>query len=269
MSLLEAIFIGIIQGATEFLPISSSGHLVLLPHIFNTTKPDLALIAITHVGTLLAVLIYFRQDVWEIVKAVWAGLRQGRPLATAESRLGWYIVVGTIPAALVGLPLEGFFEEVFSTPIVAACFLLVTAVFLVIGERLLSGQKDVGDMSWLDAIVVGIFQMFALFPGLSRSGSTIAAGLWRGLDRTAAARFSFLLGTPAILGAGLLSSFDIAAAGNVAAQLPDFAISFIAAAVSGYACIHFMLNWLRQRSLYVFAIYCATFGAVFLLSTLL
>jgi len=269
MSLLEAIILGIIQGATEFLPISSSGHLVLLPYIFDMTEPDLSLIAMVHEGTLLAVLIYFRRDVWEIIKGVLAGLRQGQPMATAESRLGWYIVVGTIPAAMAGLLLEDFFEAVFGTPTAAAFFLLVTAIFLVAGERMLSGRKDIGEMSWFDAIVVGVFQMFALFPGLSRSGSTIAAGLWRGLDRTAAARYSFLLGMPAFFGAGLLSSFDIMAAGDMITRLPVFAVSFVAAAVSGYACIHFLLSWLRQRSLYVFAIYCAAFGTLFLLSTLL
>lgn len=269
MTLLEAIILGIIQGTTEFLPVSSSGHLVLLPHIFDITRPRLAVITMTHVGTLLAVLIYFRRDIWEILKAVWVGLRQRRPLATAESRLGWFILIGTIPAALIGLPFEDFFEEVFSTPIIAASFLLVTAAFLVIGERMLSGQKDVGEMNWLDALVVGIFQMFALFPGLSRSGSTIAAGLWRGLDRAAAARFSFLLGTPAILGAGLLSAVDLIAAGILSTQLPAITVSFLAAAISGYLCIHFMLSWLRRRSLYIFAGYCAIFGTLFLLATLL
>lgn len=269
MTIFEAIILGIIQGATEFLPISSSGHLVLLPHIFNMAEPDLALIAIIHEGTLLAVLIYFRRDVWQIAKAVWSALRQRRPLATVESRLGWYIVVGSIPAAMAGLLLEEFFERTFVTPTVAASFLLVTATFLIAGERILSGRKDVGEMSWLDAIAVGLFQMLALFPGLSRSGSTIAAGLWRGLDRTAAARYSFLLGIPAFFGAGLLSAFDIVAAGDPIARLPVFAVSFTAAAVSGYVCIHFLLSWLRQRSLYVFALYCATFGATFLLFALL
>jgi len=268
MTLLEAIFIGVIQGATEFLPISSSGHLVLLPYIFNMSEPDLALIAMVHEGTLLAVLIYFRQDVWEIVKALWTGLQQRRPLATAESRLGWYIVVGTIPAALAGLLLEDFFEEVFSTPTASAFFLLITAAVLVAGERLLSGQKEIAEMSWLDAIAIGIFQMLALFPGLSRSGTTMTAGLWRGLDRAAAARYSFLLGMPAFFGGGLLPAFDLTA-GDLIARLPVLALSFVAAAVTGYACIHFLLSWLRQRSFYIFAIYCATFGALFLLSTLL
>ncbi len=265
MSILEAIILGIVQGATEFLPISSSGHLVLVPFLFNLTEPGLAMIAIVHEGTLLAVLAYFWQDVWGIVKGVLDGLRRRQPLATAESRLGWFIVLGSIPAAVAGLLLESFFEEVFGAPAVAAGFLLVTAVLLIIGERMMSGKKALAQLTWLDALIVGFFQMMALFPGISRSGSTITAGLIRGFDRATAARFSFLLGIPAILGAGLLAVFDIVQAGNLASQWPTMLAGFAAAAVSGYACIHFLLTWLKQRSLYIFVVYVILFSAVSLL----
>lgn len=265
MTLLEAIILGIVQGATEFLPISSSGHLVLLPFLFDFPNPGLAMIAIVHEGTLLAVLIYFRQDVWEIIRGVLEGLRQRRPFATPESRLGWFIVLGSIPAAAAGLLLADFFEEVFATPLAAALFLLVTAVLLVVGERLLRGAKEMSQITWLDALIVGLFQMLALFPGISRSGSTIAAGLWRGLDRPTAARFSFLLGIPAILGAGLLSAVDIANAGTLGTEWPRYLAGFVAAAVSGYACIHFLLTWLKQRNLYLFVAYCVAFSLISLL----
>lgn len=265
MSILEAIFLGILQGATEFLPISSSGHLVLIPFLFNIGEPDLNMISIVHEGTLLAVLIYFRRDVWEIIKGVLSGLQQKRPFATPEARLGWFIVVGSIPAGAAGIFLESFFEEVFGTPLLAALFLLVTAAFLTAGERMLSGKKDMAQMSWLDAIIVGVFQMLALFPGISRSGSTIAAGLWRGLDRTTAARFSFLLGIPAILGAGLLSGIDIMQSGGATTSWSLYAVGFLAAAVSGYACIHFLLTWLRRRNLYLFVYYCVGFSLLNLL----
>lgn len=268
MTILEAIILGIVQGATEFLPISSSGHLVLVPFLFDIPSPNLALISIEHEGTLLAVLIYFRHDLWEIMKGVWAGLRQRQPLATTEARLGWYIVVGSIPAAAAGLLLGDFFEGVFSQPVFAASFLLVTAALLIFGERMLVGTKEIAQMSWLDAIIIGVFEMLALFPGISRSGSTIVAGLWRGLDRTAAARYSFLLGVPAILGAGLLSVVDIVRIGDYS-QWPIFVASFAAAAVSGYACIHFLLSWLRRRSLYIFSVYCAALGLISLLIALL
>lgn len=254
MSILEAIIIGIIQGATEFLPISSSGHLVLLPQIFQMTNPDLTLIGLVHAGTLLAVLIYFRQDLWNIITAVLQGLYKRKPLATADAKIGWLIVVGSIPVGIVGLLFADFFEEVFGSPRVAAGFLLVTAVLLVLGERMLSGKKEMAEMSWADAILVGLFQMMALFPGVSRSGSTIVGGLARGLDRPTAARFSFLLGIPAILGAGIQA---ILAIFTESAQFSAgvYIFSFMAAAVSGYACIHWLLTWVKNHTLYGFAIY--------------
>jgi len=261
MSILEAIILGIVQGATEFLPVSSSGHLVLVPYLLKMAEPGLAMIAIVHEGTLLAVLIYFRRDIWEIALGVLDGLRRRQPLATAESRLGWFIVLGSIPAAVAGLLLQSFFEEVFGAPAVVAGFLLVTAVLLFIGERLLSGKKALTNITWLDALIIGVFQMFALFPGVSRSGSTITAGLIRGFDRETAARFSFLLGIPAILGAGLLAVLDILKAGNLASEWPMLLVGFLAAAVSGYACIHFLLTWLKERNLYIFVVYVVLFSA--------
>jgi undecaprenyl-diphosphatase len=268
MTLLEAIFLGIIQGATEFLPISSSGHSILLPTLFNMPNPGLGLIAIAHQGTLLAVLIYFWRDLWRIFLGMLDGLRRRAPLAIPDSRLGWYILAGSIPAAVAGLLLEGFFEAMFGRPIFAAAFLLVTAVLLLVGERLLSGSIAITEMNGLDALAVGIFQMLALFPGISRSGSTIAGGLWRGLNREAAARFSFLLGVPAIAGAGLLAVLDIRAAG-LNGQLEIYAATFAAAAISGYLCIHFLLTWLKNHSLVPFAVYCAAFGLFYILLAVL
>lgn len=265
MTLLEAIFLGIIQGATEFLPISSSGHTLLVPSLLRMPEPGLSLIAIAHQGTLLAVFVYFWRDLWAIIVGVLQGLQSGRPLANDESRLGWYIVAGSIPAAVAGLTLEDFFESVFGEPMFAAVFLLVTAGLLVAGERLHSGHKELAGMNAGDAVIVGLFQMLALLPGISRSGSTIAGGLWRGLDRATSARFSFLLGIPAILGAGLLALLEIIEAGNVAAQFPAYMATFLAAAVTGYACIHFLLTWLREHGLYAFAAYCAGFGLLYLL----
>lgn len=266
MNLLEAIILGIIQGATEFLPISSSGHLLLLPSLLDIPIPSLSVAAIVHEGTLLAVLIYFRRDLMAIVSGVLSAVRNGSPLGNPEARLGWFIVVGSIPAAIAGLTLESSFEQIFGTPSIAAAFLLGTALLLVVGERLMSGAKSVDGMNWLDALVIGVAQMLALLPGISRSGSTIAAGLWRGLDRTTAARYSFLLGVPAILGAGALSVLDLLETADLAGQLPTLAAAFAAAAVTGYACIHFLLRWLRQHSLYGFAIYCAIFGVFYLVT---
>jgi len=269
MSIIEAILLGILQGATEFLPVSSSGHLVLFPAIFGMTQPSLTLIAIAHGGTLLAVLIYFRHDLWEILKAVLVGIRQRNPLGSTNARLGWYIAVGSIPAGMAGLLLEDSFEQVFGNPMAAAFFLLVTAGLLVVAERLLTGKKMLAEMTWLDAIIIGLFQMLALLPGISRSGSTITAGIWRGLNRGTAARYSFLLGVPAILGAGVLALSDLFGSGNISSQWPLFLATFLAAAAAGYACIYFLLTWLRSHSLYIFAIYCALLGGGYLLWGLL
>ena len=264
MSLLEAILIGIIQGATEFLPISSDGHLVLIPAVFGLSQPDLVMIGLVHAGTLLAILTYFARDLWTIGRAWLAGLRRRDPLGSADARLGWYMLLGSVPAGVVGLLLKDFFERQFQSPTVAAVGLLVTAAVLVIGERLLRGTKSLERLTAVDALIVGLVQVTALLPGVSRSGTTIAAGLWRGLDRPTAARFSFLVGLPAIAGAGLLSILDIfSARGSL--PMGHYAAAFVAAALVGYLCIAFLLSWVKGHSLYIFAIYCALFGTLYLL----
>ncbi len=264
MSLLEAILIGIIQGATEFLPISSDGHLVLIPAVFGLSQPDLVMIGLVHAGTLLAILTYFARDLWTIGRAWLAGLRRRDPLGSPDARLGWYMLLGSVPAGVVGLLLKDFFERQFQSPTVAAVGLLVTAAVLVIGERLLRGTKSLERLTAVDALIVGLVQVTALLPGVSRSGTTIAAGLWRGLDRPTAARFSFLVGLPAIAGAGLLSILDIfSARGSL--PMGHYAAAFVAAALVGYLCIAFLLSWVKGHSLYIFAVYCALFGTLYLL----
>ncbi|MFN2221617.1 MAG: undecaprenyl-diphosphatase UppP [Chloroflexota bacterium] len=265
MTFIEAIILGIIQGATEFLPISSSGHLILLPSILNLDEPNLNAIAIAHQGTLLAVLFYFRHDLWQIIRAVLAGLRAGRPWAETQSRLGWYIALGSLPAVVVGLLFADNIDRLLASPGPAAAALIVTGVILIIGERLLTGYKNLSGMRWGDALTIGLAQALALVPGISRSGITISAGLSRGLDRETAARYSFLLGVPAIAGAGLLAAVDLLQSATASEQILELLVTFAAAAVVGYGCIHFLLNWLRQRTLYLFAGYCLAFGAIYLL----
>jgi undecaprenyl-diphosphatase len=269
MSIIEAILLGIVQGITEFVPVSSSGHMVLVPYLLNLPTPDLNLIAVAHGGTLLALLVYFWRDLWRIALAFLEGLRQRRPFADPESRLGWYLIVGTIPAAVAGFLLEDFFDEVFGTPTVAALFLLGTAVLLVTGEYMLkrTSEKEPRQMSWADAIFIGLFQMLALFPGVSRSGSTMVGGLSRGLDRPTAARYSFLLSVPITTGAWLFKTVDLIQDGNVGAQMPFLLTTLVVSGIVGYACIHFLLEWLRRRSLYTFAIYCVVMSLVVLIFT--
>ncbi len=267
MDYLEAILLGIIQGATEFLPISSSGHLLLIPNILNLPEPDLNAIAFAHQGTLLAVLVYFRRDLWSILTAVIKGLRIRQPMVDPNSRLGWYIAVGTIPAVIVGLFFAATIEERLSDPTFVAAMLIVTGIILLIGERLRTANRTLSQMRWSDAIAIGLAQTFALIPGISRSGITITTGLGRGLDRSPAARYSFLLGVPAIAGAGLIAMADLAQSTTISEQLPLLAITFIVSVVVGYACIHFLLTWVRLHNLYLFAFYCITFGTLFLIIT--
>jgi len=274
MSILQALFLGVLQGATEFLPVSSSGHLVLAPWLLGWDSPGLAFDAVVHWGTAVAVVVYFWRDWVSLVQAAlrWVSrtLRRARtaPEPSQGERLVWLIVLGTVPAAVIGYLLEDFFEGMFGRPAAAAGFLLVTAALLTITEWLGRRERDLDALNWLDALVVGLAQALAIFPGISRSGATIAAGLSRGLRREPAARFSFLLATPVILGAGLFKVVDLARVGGLAAQVPTLAVGFISAGVVGLACIHFLLRYLQRRRLYPFAVYCAVLGVACLIVAL-
>ena len=262
MTPIEAFILGIIQGATEFLPVSSSGHSVLIPALLGLSQPTLGMSVIAHLGTWLAVIIYFARDLWQIALGTIISLKERQ--ITTETRLVWHLIISCIPAAVVGLLFKDWFTALFTNARWAAVFLIGTAVVLIIGEKLLSGQKQLAEMTAYDALVIGLFQMAALFPGLSRSGSTIMAGLIRGLNRELAARYSFLLSVPIILGAGLVELPSLIETGFIA-QLSILLTVFFTSAVVGYLCIHFLMTWLRQHSLYPFAIYCATFGLLFLI----
>jgi undecaprenyl-diphosphatase len=202
---------------------------------------------------------------WRIFKAVIAGLRARKPMAETDSRLGWYIALGSLPAIVAGLFLADSIDKVLAKPGTAAVALIITGIILIIGEQLVTGAKSLAGMRWLDALTIGTAQALALIPGISRSGMTITAGLGRGLDRETAARFSFLLGVPAIAGAGLIAAYELAQSPTVSQQIPQLAVTFITAALIGYACIHFLLTWLREHSLYLFAAYCIAFGTIYLL----
>jgi len=279
VNILQAFFLGVLQGATEFLPVSSSGHLVLAPWLLGWPAPGLAFDAVVHWGTAVAVVVYFWRDWASLVPAACRALssvlrKETRSFpknlvsGSVDSRLAWLILLGTVPAALIGYLLEDFFEGMFARPVAAAGFLLVTAALLSASERLGRRERDLDTLAWPDALIVGLGQALAIFPGISRSGATIAAGLARGLRREPAARFSFLLATPIILGAGLLKVVDLAQMGGLAAQALVLVIGFLAAGVVGFGCIHFLLRYLQRRRLYPFAIYCAAAGVACLLVAL-
>jgi undecaprenyl-diphosphatase len=269
ISPLQALVLGIIQGATEFIPVSSSGHLVLIPWALGWPSPGLIYDTLVHWGTLLAVISYFWRDLVSIVLAWFKELpsvliRREWP-TEPNACLGWWLLIGTIPAVAIGAMFEDLFITLFSAPSATATLLLVTAATLALSERLSTRARTLNSLSLIDAILIGLAQAAAIAPGISRSGATISAGLGRGLRREAAARFSFLLSVPIILGAGLLPLGEAWREGteqNVLALLAGF----IAAAITGYVCIHFLLNHLRQRSLYIFAAYCAVIGIIALIA---
>jgi undecaprenyl-diphosphatase len=255
MNLFQALILGIVQGLTEYIPVSSSGHLVLVPWLLGWPDPPFTFEVLIQWGTLVGVFIYFWQDIWQIVQGVIQGLIKGQPVGTFEAKLGWLVVIATIPAVLFGLLFKDFFESFFSAPIYVGVLLGLAAIILVIAERFGSRQRELASIGWLDALIIGCWQVLALVPGVSRSGSTITGGMLRGFDRTAAARFSFLMSIPALAGAGVIALKDLLESGSLAAELPALTVGFIAAAISGYFCIRWLLGYLQGHSLYAFAAY--------------
>ena len=264
MEIMQAIILGIVQGATEFIPVSSSGHLVIVPWLLGWEKPSLLFDTMLHWGTLVAIFIVFWRDFLVLIRAWFSSLLR-RSLADPNARLAWFIIVGTIPAVVAGLLFDDFLESMFLNPQAVGFFLLITAGLLAGSEQLIRrslAARELDQMKWSDAIVIGVVQSFALLPGISRSGSTIAAGLGCGIRRDLAARFSFLLGTPAILGAGLLQLVKSIGqdAVSLSGSFVPTAAGFIVAAVVGVLAIRFLLYYLRNRTLYIFSMYCLIVG---------
>ncbi|MGE5222460.1 MAG: undecaprenyl-diphosphatase UppP [Omnitrophica WOR_2 bacterium] len=266
MTILQSIVLGIIQGLTEFIPVSSTAHLLLAQHFFNWQIPEaFKFDVLVQLGTLLALIVYFWRDLVSIILAVLQGLWNRQPFADPQARLGWYLVLATIPASIVGLVLKKVVEALFANPGVEAVIrLLISAMVLFIAERFGRKDRTLNSLGWLDALWVGIAQILAVFPGSSRSGSTIFGGMLRGFDRPSAARFAFLLAVPTMLGAGLVEGIGLLKVPNLSQILPDFAVGFLVAAVVGYLSIRWLLGYLNRHSLYVFSAYCALVGLVVL-----
>lgn len=270
MTVIQSILLGVIQGLTEFLPISSSGHLVFVPFLLKWDIPPAEAFVfdvLVQVATLIAVITFFWKDFYVLLRGVLRGLRRRQPFDTQPARMGWYIMLSTIPAGIAGLLLKDVVERAFSNPMMTAVALLGTALLLVIGERVGRRQRNLGEITWMDALIIGIYQILALFPGLSRSGSTIAGGMTRDFNRPAAARFSFLMAVPIMLVAGVSAVIDLIRIPDLAGLLPVFIPGFIAAAVVGYLAIGWLLSFLTRYSLYYFAAYCAIVGLIILLFT--
>jgi undecaprenyl-diphosphatase len=260
MSLVHALVLGAVQGLTEFIPISSSGHLVLVPEALGWDQPGLGFDVMLHVASLVALVTYFARDLLALGSGFVRGDRAAR-------RLVWLLAIGTVPAGLAGILLHDFFEDAFTDARAAAWQLLITAVILVAAEVVSSFYRrrertlrGIDDLHTGDAGVIGIAQAISILPGISRSGSTIAAGLALRMERDAAARFAFLLAIPALLGAAIVEVPDLGRAELTGG--PALA-GFIASLVTSYAAIAGLLRYLRTRTLYPFAIYCVIAGIFF------
>jgi undecaprenyl-diphosphatase len=264
MNLFQALVLGIIQGATEFIPISSSGHLVLVPWILGWEKAPLAFDTTVHWGTLVAVIAVFWEELWELLTAGLKGLLavfvDQSGYDRRQARLAWGIILASVPAGLAGLLFEDFFEDLFGRPTAAAALLLVTAGILVLSERISQQERTLVEIRLLDAVFIGVAQALAIMPGISRSGATIAAGLTRGVRREAAARFSFLLSVPVIFGAGLANLLELLTTQGAQDMVAPLIVGFVTAAVTGYLCIRWLLRFLARRPLFLFAGYCLAFG---------
>ena len=267
MDILQGIIIGIVQGLTEFLPVSSSAHLVFIQNILGV-ESSLAFDTFLHLGTLIAVLWFFRWDIIKMLRSWILSIQdiiQGRFregfYSDPYKRLAWYVILATIPVGIVGVLFEDSVDALFSGALyVPVFFLFVTGTILYLSQRMASGNVNLNNITKKEALWMGLGQACAILPGLSRSGTTIAAGLTIGLDKEFAAKFSFILSIPAILGAFILQAKDIGSALDVN-FLPVF-LGFIASIIAGYLAIKWMLDLIKNRSLDIFAYYCWVVGIV-------
>jgi len=269
MEIVAAIVLGIIQGLTEFLPISSSAHLILVPWFFGWDPQGLVFDVSLHVGTAIAVVAFFWRDWVLLAREAFKGLLERNPFGNAQRKLAWFIIVGTIPAGVIGIMFEETVENTLRSPLVPVFTLVVFGLLLYYAEKKSRRNRELNSYTLADAIWIGCAQAVALIPGVSRSGVTITTAMLRNSDRTSAARFSFLLSTPVILGAGLLNALKLFKYVNGADEnVVSFAVmgaGVIAAAATGILCIKFFLRYLARGSFLPFAVYRLLLAAVILI----
>ncbi|MBZ5733955.1 undecaprenyl-diphosphate phosphatase [Nocardioides sp. TRM66260-LWL] len=261
---LEAVVLGVIQGLTEFLPISSSAHLRILPAIFGWEDPGAAFTAVIQIGTELAVLLYFRKDIWRIVTMWLRSLVKPEYRGHLDARMGWYVIVGSLPIVVLGIVLKDPIETHFRSLWLIGTTLIVLGLVLGLADRVGSTDKQVEDLSLRTAVIMGLAQAAALVPGVSRSGATLSAGRLLGYDRAAATRFAFLLAIPAVVGAGLFELKDIGGTANPYGWGPTIVATVVSFLV-GYAAIAWLLKYVSTHSYTPFVVYRVAFGALTLL----
>jgi undecaprenyl-diphosphatase len=271
-TVVQALIMGIVQGLTEFLPVSSSGHLIIIPFLAGWDDAfirSLAFSVMLHMGTLVALLVYFRAEWIRLVPAALATMRDRSFQGDEDRRLAWLLLASTVPAAIAGVVLNDLIETSFRQVELVAVTLIVGGILLALADRFGAKSRSIEDVTFPIAIGIGVAQAFALVPGISRSGISISAARMVGMDRESAARFAFLMATPVTAGAGLFEVRKlIAGQGGVDVSIVPLVVGLVAAAVSGMAAIHFMLAFLRRQSLDVFVLYRFAFAAIVLIIAL-
>ena len=262
MDAFQAIVLGIVQGLTEFLPISSSGHLRIVPAFFGWEDPGAAFTAVIQLGTMAAVLLYFRRDLWRIASTWLLSLRRPELRSQLDARMGWYIIAGTVPISIFGLLFSDQIENEARNLYLIGTTLIVLGLILYAADRTSRRDRDVSTVTLRDSVIVGFAQALALIPGVSRSGSTITAGLLLGFDRASAARYSFLLSVPAVVLSGLFELRKIGEEEGVG--LGPTILGTIFAFIVGYASIAFLLRWLASHTMGIFVVYRVALGVLVL-----
>ena len=263
MEFFKAVFLGVLQGLTEFLPISSSAHLAIFPKFFGWEDPGAAFTAVVQIGTELAVLIYFRRDIWTIGSGWVQALVNKGHRAAPEWRMGWFIIIGSMPVVLLGLAFESAIDKQFRNLWVIGSTLIVLGIVLGIAERVGRLSRPIDQLTWRHAVALGLAQSAAIVPGVSRSGATITMGLFLGYEREAATRYSFLLAIPAVVGAGIYKLKDIPGGDNTYGVAPTI-IATVVAFVVGYATIAWLLKYVSTNSYAPFVVYRVLLGGLVL-----
>ena len=266
LDLLKAVVLGTIQGLTEFLPISSSAHLRIYPELFGWGDPGAAFTAVIQIGTELAVLIFFRRDIWRIASRWLRSLVQPEHRGHLDARMGWFIIVGSLPIVLLGVALKDVIEQDFRSLWIIGTTLVVGGLVLGLADRLGRNEREIKELGLRDAVLMGLAQAAALVPGVSRSGATLSMGRLLGYEREAATRFAFLLAIPAVVGAGLFELTAISGEDNAYGWGPTI-VATVVSFVVGYAAIAWLLRWVTTRSYAPFVLYRIALGVGTLLLT--
>jgi undecaprenyl-diphosphatase len=263
MTILQSILFGVIEGLTEFVPVSSTAHMLLTQYVLGVppTPSMFTYLVLIQLGAIAALLVYFWREFWSLIRAFFAP-----PFSSALNRMAWFVVIATIPALLAGALLRDAVEGLFGNPLLEAGIRFLTAAaVLSLAERFGRRSRQLDSMTWPDAAIIGLFQVLAVFPGASRSGASIGGGMLRGLDRPGATRFAFLISAPVMLAAGVYESLGAIRSGVLAELLPVLPFGLLISGAVGWLSIRWLLNYVSSHGLYAFAVYCCVAGLLCLL----